>query len=590
MELSESTGMFSGNNSFALNHNSYLNGAQEELLPFNQTVGMKNIAFIDRTIQNYENLVAGINPHTEIVILDPTRDGVEQITEILTLRTEISSAHIITHGAQASLQLGTTQLSLENLEQYRTSLEQWKNALTPDADILLYGCNVAAGENGTAFVQYLSQLTDADIAASDNLTGNATLGGDWELEVKTGEIEAQLALEAETMAGYDSVLLSFTTTNFGTGVGVQPQSVAASDFNGDGHLDLAVPTRASGVVSVLLGDSTGKFGTATNFKAGLNPFDVVVGNFNADSFPDIAVANSGSNNVSILLGDGKGSFQTATNFSVGSSPWSVETGDFNGDGKLDLATANTGSKNVSILLGDGAGSFGAATNFTVGSQPQSVAVGDFNGDGKLDLATANYSSNNVSVLLGTGTGSFGEATNFSVGSNPYALAVGDFNADGKADLAVANEGSSSVSILLGTGTGSFSEATNFGVGSGPRSVAVGDINGDGKLDLATANLSANTVSVLLGTGTGSFNPATDFSTGAGTGPWTVTISDLNKDGGLDLATSNYWTNNVSVLINSTPLVNFGAATYKATEESSDAIVNIPVTLSATPGTDAFVTG
>ncbi|MCL1470541.1 FG-GAP-like repeat-containing protein [Argonema antarcticum] len=588
MQLSESTGMFSANNPLAFNQNSDLIDIQGNHQPFNQMgVGYQNIAFIDPTVKDYQSLIAGIVPNTEIVLLDPTRDGVEQITQILADRTEVSSAHIITHGGEASLQLGTAQLSLENLDRYRASLEQWKNALTPDADILLYGCNVAAGEKGTAFVQSLSQITDADIAASDDLTGSAALGGDWEFEVKTGEIEANIALEAETMASYNSVLLTFSpATQFGTGV--QPQSVTAHDFNGDGHLDLALPTRASGAVSILLGDSTGNFGKATNFNAGQYPFDVAVGNFNNDSFPDIAAANWGTSNVSILLGDGTGSFKAATNFSVGTSPWSVEAGDFNSDGKLDLATANIDSNNVSILLGDGTGSFSTATNFSVGLRPQFVGVGDFNADSKLDLATANFNSNNVSILLGTGTGSFGTATNFSVGTRPYALAVSDLNADGKADLAVANEGSSNVSVLLGTGTGSFGGATNFSVGSGPRFVAAGDLNADGKLDLATANLNSNNVSVLLGTGTGSFDPPTNFSTGAGTGPWTVAISDLNKDGAPDLATPNYWTNNVSVLINTTPLVNFGAASYSATEDSSDTVVNIPVTLSATPGTDVTV--
>ncbi|MCL1466828.1 FG-GAP-like repeat-containing protein [Argonema galeatum] len=588
MQPFESTGLFTHLNQFAINQNSDLIDIQGNLQPFNQMgVGYQNIAFIDPTVKDYQSLIAGIVPNTEIVLLDPTRDGVEQITQILADRTEVSSAHIITHGGEASLQLGTAQLSLANLDEYRASLEQWKNALTPDADILLYGCNVAAGEKGTAFVQSLSQITDADIAASDDLTGSAALGGNWEFEVKTGEIEATLALEAETMASYNSVLLTFSpATQFGTGV--QPQSVTAHDFNGDGHLDLALPTRASGAVSILLGDSTGNFGKATNFNAGQYPFDVAVGNFNNDSFPDIAAANWGTSNVSILLGDGTGSFQAATNFSVGLSPWSVEAGDFNADGKLDLATANIDSNNVSILLGDGTGSFKAATNFSVGLRPQFVGVGDFNADSKLDLATANFNSNNVSILLGTGTGSFGTATNFSVGSSPYALAVSDLNADGKADLAVANEGSSNVSVLLGTGTGSFGGATNFSVGSGPRFVAVGDLNADGKLDLATANLNSDNVSVLLGTGTGSFDPATNFSTGAGTGPWTVAISDLNKDGAPDLATPNYWTNNVSVLLNNTSLVNFGAASYSGTEGSSDTVVNIPVTLSATSGTDVTV--
>ena len=85
--------------------------------------------------------------------------------------------------------------------------------------------------------------------------------------------------------------------------------------------------------------------------------------------------------VSILLGNGTGAFGTATNFAVGISPRSVAVGDFNDDTVLDLAVANSVSDNVSILLGNGTGSFGTpATNFAVGTGPFSVAVGDFDGD------------------------------------------------------------------------------------------------------------------------------------------------------------------------------------------------------------------
>jgi hypothetical protein len=100
------------------------------------------------------------------------------------------------------------------------------------------------------------------------------------------------------------------------------------------------------------------------------------------NFLGLAVANANSHNVSILLGNGTGSFGTATNFpSGGYPPASVAVGDFNGDTFLDLAVANAGvsSNNVSILLGNGTGLFGTpATNFAVGDQPFSVAIGDFN--------------------------------------------------------------------------------------------------------------------------------------------------------------------------------------------------------------------
>src|SRR5437764_456933 len=68
---------------------------------------------------------------------------------------------------------------------------------------------------------------------------------------------------------------------------------------------------------------------------------VAVGDFNGDGHLDLAVANHISNVVSILLGKGDGTFQYAGGY-VRDRPSSVAVGDFNGDGHLDLAVANSG--------------------------------------------------------------------------------------------------------------------------------------------------------------------------------------------------------------------------------------------------------
>ena len=62
-------------------------------------------------------------------------------------------------------------------------------ALTDSGDILLYGCNVAAGDAGQSFIEALAQYTRADIAASTDLTGASSLRGDWVLEASTNPIE-----------------------------------------------------------------------------------------------------------------------------------------------------------------------------------------------------------------------------------------------------------------------------------------------------------------------------------------------------------------------------------------------------------------
>ena len=176
------------------------------------------IVFADSQVKDCESLTETANPDTEIVILKADRDGIEQIAETLKQRKNIAAVHILSHGAAASLQLGSTELNLCNIESYRNYLEKWfalpaaeansNSSITAKPEILLYGCNVAATEAGVAFVQRLSQLTGANIAASDNLTGSAALGGDWVLEVTTGKIETPLAFSAEAREAYSAVLVA----------------------------------------------------------------------------------------------------------------------------------------------------------------------------------------------------------------------------------------------------------------------------------------------------------------------------------------------------------------------------------------------
>ena len=199
------------------------------------------------------------------------------------------------------------------------------------------------------------------------------------------------------------------------------ESVAIGDLNGDGKPDLAVANGGSpfiaGEVAVLLGTGTGSFGAPSYFTAGPRPLSVAISDLNGDSFLDLATANvvadfkpslPGSNTVSVLLGDGTGSFGTATNFATAGHPLSVAVGNLNGDSNPDLAVAAWGG--VSVLLGTGNGAFAPATNFEAGTRSESVAIGDLDGDNNLDLAVANPVSNSdfdtVSVLVGNRHGLF----------------------------------------------------------------------------------------------------------------------------------------------------------------------------------------
>ncbi|HEY9696425.1 MAG TPA: DUF4347 domain-containing protein [Trichocoleus sp.] len=167
----------------------------------------------DPSVPNYRSLLHSVPDHAEVLVLDPTEDGVAQITRILADRQAVQSLHILSHGAPGAVQLGSARLSWDTLAQYSQQIRGWFNTCAAQAEILLYGCEVAAGKLGQQFVQQLSQLTGASIAASATLTGNAVLGGDWRLEYQTGAIRSPLAFSAEAMTAYAHVLAVVTFLN-----------------------------------------------------------------------------------------------------------------------------------------------------------------------------------------------------------------------------------------------------------------------------------------------------------------------------------------------------------------------------------------
>ncbi len=172
-----------------------------------------NLVIIDGNLDNYQTLVSGID-NAEVIILDPTQDGIEQITEVLTNYQQLDSIQILSHGDSGSLQLGSSNLNVSNINSYSSDLATWSNSLTENGDILLFGCNLGSGIAGIDFITNLSQLTNADIAASNNLTGNSNLDGDWDLEVTIGEIEASIALNEATRNAYNSVLVSYNGNEY----------------------------------------------------------------------------------------------------------------------------------------------------------------------------------------------------------------------------------------------------------------------------------------------------------------------------------------------------------------------------------------
>ena len=169
------------------------------------------VVFVDPTVPDYESLLAGMGPNVEVVVLDASRDGVEQIAESLTGRSGIDAIHLISHGDAGTLQLGTGTLNAESMStHYADEFTTIQQTLSEQADILVYGCNFAEGEVGQAAVARLAELTGADVAASSDRTGHIDLGGDWKFETQVGSIETDLAITDAAQMDWKGILTTET--------------------------------------------------------------------------------------------------------------------------------------------------------------------------------------------------------------------------------------------------------------------------------------------------------------------------------------------------------------------------------------------
>ncbi len=195
-----------------------------------------SILVVDSTIKDYQQLIAGVKPGTEVHVLDPAQNAIDQITQLLLNRSGISSLHIVSHGAANVLQIGNTWIDRNKLDRYATEFKAWSTALTDNADILLYGCDVGKGDQ--SLIRSISNLTQADVAASTDFTGSARLGGNWTLEASTGPIESEIPFNSATIAAYNHVLpvdlISVAPPNLSSSaVGID--AIGKNAISGDGR-------------------------------------------------------------------------------------------------------------------------------------------------------------------------------------------------------------------------------------------------------------------------------------------------------------------------------------------------------------------
>lgn len=285
------------------------------------------------------------------------------------------------------------------------------------------------------------------------------------------------------------------------------------------------------------------------------PIDFAVGDLNNDGIDDIAIASRGTNKISIVLVEPNGAFRQGASLVVGTRIKGIAIGDFNHDGNGDVGIS-TGTHNVFVVLGKGDGTFLPNSRSTIRRccSGAGVATGDFDGSfagGKFgdDLVFADPINDDVNILFNKNQSNSAAfvvpGVRPKAGNKPVIVISADFNGDGKEDVGALNTsgvGNDSSSIL-NAGSGSFNNVGNFFSGKRARALSYGDYNKDGQTDLVTCDQRLNTVNLLPGLGGGLFGTgpqlmiscSDDMSTQAAVCTLRqAELADIDGDGNIDL--------------------------------------------------------
>ena len=387
---------------------------------------------------------------------------------------------------------------------------------------------------------------------------------------RDGRLDLAGACEDGTMGVWrNQGSLSFAGSSYA--IGGLAQSLATADFDRDGDLDLAAISYSRDATTVWMNDGTGQFRDPREVPSNFEPRGVAAGDVDGDGFPDLVSANydpSSPGVFSVMRNRGAAvpvGECPRQSFSTGFGPSQVVAADLDGDGRLDLAVANE-DQTASVLLQGGSDGFMPAASYPVGSLSQSLAVGDFDRDGRPDLAVANYSESTVSLLLNDGSGRFVPSVEIPVGSHPRFVVAVDVDRDGAMDLVTADYGDAvrpgTVTVLTNDSKrpkrerdrgrpGPPSQAPKFRpstypVGVGPYLVGAADLDRDGRVDLYTSDYDGHTVTVLRQKPNKRFEPFGSYPVG-----WAVTATagDLDRDGYLDLVVAGFQEGLISILLN-----------------------------------------
>ncbi len=459
-----------------------------------------SIAFITADVLDAGTLVQGLQPGVEVYVLQSSDldQSIQQITQTLAGRRDLTSVQIFSHGTDGNLQLGNGFLNASNLASYSSSIASWSSALTADADVLFYGCNLAESDLGKGFVQQLGVLTGADIGASTDVTGSLALGANWTLEYATGDIETPGLLEPWTQNGYNHLLATFAVSNTNNaGAGSLRQAIV--DANAAAGADTISFTGT-------LADQTPDTITLTTGQLTITDALVIDG-------PGAALLTINANNASRAFQIAPDVDATIANITIANGRASDVGGAIVNSGSLAVVNT-TFNNNVSVQVGGAIANFGGMliNGGTFTSNRANIHGGAIYNAGGLEARNSNFNTNQAT---NNGGGIYNE-TNASLTIDNDFFSRNTAGTDGGG---IYNRGGATVSILttviadgsagrLGGGIANFGTITSIdnSLIRGNRSTSSGGAGGgifnSGIVNIINTSLLSNTA---VGRGGGIFN-------------------------------------------------------------------------------------
>ncbi|HVW24259.1 MAG TPA: VCBS repeat-containing protein [Polyangiaceae bacterium] len=351
---------------------------------------------------------------------------------------------------------------------------------------------------------------------------------------------------------------------------------AAPDYDGDGIADLLLQTSASpSTVQLYAGSSSGLSSSPTTVASGPGgpSGSFIPGDIDGDGFVDLVLPTGGG--VDVYRGGPTG-FSATPSQSLqikqdGSSGESI--GDVNGDGYGDLVVpgesvdADRNSFLSLSVYSGGPSGLSVTPQTIVGDvlhQPPfgNSDTGDFNGDGYADVVVGSASATTAvaSVFYGSANGLGATSTDISLPTSSPDLTVaciGDANGDGYADIVALRQ---SAYVYFGASGGVGKSPTTLAAGDlktgagTAQALGMGDMDGDGYADFVVPDVTAPALRVYRGASTGINStpivlnplPPASFTVSAASVDALSALGDVDGDGYPDVGVAIDWTSTQQV--------------------------------------------